>query len=89
MLIRDFPDLAALSARPELRAEILRIIDESPHKAAKWIRDTETGAVYVVPAMGQTHAQMAEGVHFENYDKGLLVAEDVEPRQEPGPLSGS
>ena len=57
--------------------EILAIIESSPHKCAKFVRDKESGLMMIAPAGDQTHAQMAAAVHFEEYEKGILVAEDL------------
>lgn len=57
--------------------EIRALIEASPHRCAKWIRDRDSGLTLIVSADGQTHAEMARGVHFTDYDKGLLVVDDL------------
>jgi hypothetical protein len=56
--------------------EILAIIESSSHKCAKFVRDKKSGLVLIVAAGEQTHAQMAAAMHWEEYEKGLLIAED-------------
>lgn len=54
-------------------AKIQEYIEASPHKAAKWIKDNETGDYYYWPASDTPHAKMAKMLRVTNYDKGLAV----------------
>ena len=61
-----------LSHNPD-SGEFAVIISRSEQKAAKWIKDTETGDVWAWPAEQAFHAKMAEILHVEKYDKGIAV----------------
>lgn len=50
-----------------------RLIRESQHKAAKWIKDDETGETWYWPAEMSQHAKMAEHLGITKYTKGLAV----------------
>jgi hypothetical protein len=53
--------------------QIKALCEESPHYAAKWVRDTKTGDMYYAPAGDFQHAHMAAFLHLDEYEKGLAV----------------
>ena len=56
--------------------EIEALCAESPHNAAKWVKDTRTGDMYYAPAGDVQHAQMAVFLDLGAYEKGLAVPGD-------------
>ena len=48
-------------------SQISSIIDRSKHKAAKWIKDLDTGDIYY------WEAEKALPLRIANYDKGIAV----------------
>lgn len=53
---------------------IRELIEASPCKAAKWIKEIPTGDRYYWPADQALHARVADILHIEEYEKGLAVS---------------
>jgi len=53
---------------------------QSKHNAAKWIKDDSRRIVYW-PAFNATHAEMANAVGFDSYEKGIAVPTDKTTEQ--------
>lgn len=53
--------------------QISRLIALSKHKAAKWIKDLDTGDTWYWPADDTFHASVAKFVHVTNYEKGIAT----------------
>ncbi len=52
---------------------IAEIIRASEHKAAKWLKHTETGDMYYWPAEHYQHAQVAAMFGISDYTKGIAT----------------
>jgi len=62
-----------IPVRNATKAELKALIDQSEHKAAKWLKDTATGDTYYWPAEAYQHAAVACALKIENYTKGIAV----------------
>ena len=52
---------------------IKEIIALSEHRAAKWLKDLETGDLWYWPADWTTHSKKAEELQVQDYDKGIVT----------------
>lgn len=53
--------------------EVKALIDQSEHRAAKWLKDSATGDIYYWPAEIYQHAMVASAMKIKDYTKGLAV----------------
>ena len=53
--------------------EIQELISQSDQKAAKWLKNLDTGDLWYWPADWTTHAQMAGELGIEDYEKGIVA----------------
>jgi len=54
--------------------KISELIQQSEQKAAKWLKDLDTGDLWYWPAADWTsHHDMAKTLHIENYEKGIAA----------------
>jgi len=64
------------SMHPVLNPDIVKInelISLSDQKAAKWIKELDTGNLWYWPASWVTHANIAAELNIKDYDKGIVV----------------
>ncbi len=54
-------------------AEVKGMIDQSEHRAAKWLKDTSTGDTYYWPAEIYQHMAVAYALKIADFTKGLAV----------------
>lgn len=52
---------------------IHRIIAASLHKAAKWLKDSDTGDVWYWPAEEANHSDVAKVFGVSKYTKGISI----------------
>ena len=57
--------------------QIAEIIARSERKAAKWVKDLETGDIYYWEAEKSFHKQMADSLNITVSEKGLAVMNDL------------
>lgn len=62
-----------LPTRNPTDSAIAEIITRSEHKAAKWIKDLDTGDIYYWEAEKAFHQQIADTLHIGHFDKGFAV----------------
>ena len=62
-----------IPVRNPTKEEIKSLIDQSEHKAAKWLKDSATGDIYYWPAEIYQHMAVASALKIEDYTKGLAV----------------
>jgi hypothetical protein len=55
---------------PERLSQLIR---DSQHRAAKWIKDEDTGELWYWPAEAAQHARMAALLSVTRYSKGMAV----------------
>jgi len=53
------------------KVKISELIELSDQKAAKWLKDLNTGNVWCWPSSWVTHANMAAELKIEDYEKGI------------------
>ena len=59
--------------RNATKEEVKALIDQSEHKAAKWLKDATTGDIYYWPAEIYQHAAVASAMKIADYTKGLAT----------------
>lgn len=62
-----------IPVRNPTKQEVKALIEQSEHKAAKWLKDSATGDTYYWPAEIYQHAAVAAAMKIEDYTKGLAV----------------
>ena len=55
--------------------QILEIISSSCERAAKWLKDAQTGDMYFWQAEKAFHRNVAEQLGIKEYEKGIAVNE--------------
>jgi len=53
--------------------KIQELINLSEQKAAKWLKDLDTGDLWYWPASWVIHANVAAKLKIKHYDKGIMV----------------
>ena len=55
------------------KEKISELINLSEQKAAKWLKDLDTGNLWYWPASWVTHANVAAELGIKDYEKGIVV----------------
>ena len=53
--------------------KINELIQKSEMKAAKWLKNLDSGDLWYWPADWTSHHDMAIELHIKNYEKGIVV----------------
>ena len=55
------------------KEKIQELIQLSDQKAAKWLKDLDTGNLWYWPASWVVHANMASKLRIKDYEKGIVI----------------
>ena len=61
-----------LSLNPS-EEKIQELISLSKDKAARWLKDNETGDVWYWPSDGAIHKEMQDALGITDYEKGIAI----------------
>jgi len=53
--------------------EVDQLIEQSEMKAAKWLKDLDTGDYYYWSSDWEQHASVANDLKLNNWDKGIVT----------------
>lgn len=54
--------------------KVAELIEQSEMKAAKWLKDLETGDLFYWPADWNEHSRIAETLQIKVYKKGIATS---------------
>jgi hypothetical protein len=73
--VKTIQEVSKLVFKNPTDTAIRQIIAMSEHRAAKWLKNKDTGDIYYWPAEEAQHAEIAKLMQVTNWEKGVAIDE--------------